>query len=78
MHCSDMWCMNNAIRNLWQLIDDGMYVVDEKAVADAVVARAMVRESVAQVSFHSELKDRPARSFRRDSRARSFRLERSV
>lgn len=68
--------MNNAIENLRPLIADGTYVVDEKAVADAMIARARARESVARVGFQSRLKASPERSLRRRQPARSLRLER--
>ncbi len=68
--------MNSHLRLLKQLIDDGMYVVDEWLVADALLARASVRATVANVSFHSELRPPQLRSFRREASARSFHLER--
>jgi hypothetical protein len=69
--------MDSHRRSLKQLIDDGMYVVDERAVADAIFARASVRVSVARASFRSEPAPPMVRSFRRDPHARSFRLERT-
>jgi hypothetical protein len=51
-----------------------MYVVDERAVADAVVLRARMRLVVGEQSFRSEDRGPVARSFRRDRDARSFRL----
>jgi hypothetical protein len=68
--------MNSHLRSLKQLIADGMYYVDEPAVASAIVARANVRAVVANASFHSEVCPPPVRSFRRENEARSFRLER--
>jgi hypothetical protein len=59
------------------LIRDSLYVVNESAVADAVVTRAMVRLVVAEPAFRSEHKGPQIRSFRRDPGARSFRLSRS-
>jgi hypothetical protein len=61
-------------RVLRELIHDSLYVVDERAVADAIAARALVRQVVAEPSFRSELRGPQPRSFRRDPRARSFRL----
>jgi hypothetical protein len=69
--------MNGVLRNLRRLIDDGMYVVDEGAVAEAILRRQQVRATIARVSFRSELPAPTVRSFRRDNHVRSFRLERS-
>ena len=54
-----------------------MYAVDERLIADAVIARATVYQKVARVSFRREQRGLPVRSFRRDEHARSFHLERS-
>jgi hypothetical protein len=62
---------------LRQLIGDGMYVVDERIVAAAVLARAGVNATVAGASFRSTAEPSPIRSFRRDPSARSFRLART-
>jgi hypothetical protein len=59
---------------LKQIIDDSLYVVDERAVAKAIVARACVRETVADPVFRSERRPSMVRSFRRTHSARSFRL----
>jgi hypothetical protein len=59
---------------LKQLIGDSLYHVDERAVADAIVARAMLRRALPEASFRSGQRGPPARSFRRDRDARSFRL----
>jgi hypothetical protein len=66
--------MNDRIRVLKQLIGDGLYVVDEVAVAGAVLARVHVRATVAAPDFRSDRRGPIARSFRRDRDARSFRL----
>jgi hypothetical protein len=66
--------MNNRLRLLRQLIVDGMYVVDEPAVAGAILARAHLRAAVAEPEFRSDRRMPMARSFRRDRDARSFRL----
>ena len=68
--------MNSHLRLLKQLIADGMYVVDEALLADAIMARASVRLTVANTSFRSEVRPPQVRSFRREDQARSFRLER--
>lgn len=70
--------MTNEQRTLRQLIKDGMYVVDEGAIASAIVARANIKTMIANVEFHSHVKPAPIRSFRRDPAARSFRLTRNA
>jgi hypothetical protein len=70
--------MNSHLRALKQLIDDGMYGVDDRAVAEAILARATVHATVPNVSFRSEPTAPLVRSFRRDPHARSFRLERNA
>jgi hypothetical protein len=62
------------IRVLRQLVRDSLYVVDERAVADAIFARAQMKRTVAQPSFRSDQRGPGVRSFRRDRDARSFRL----
>ena len=61
-------------RLIRDLIADSLYVVDGRMVADAVIARARVRATVAEPSFRSECRGPLVRSFRRDPLARSFRL----
>jgi hypothetical protein len=55
-----------------------MYVVDELAIADAIVLRARLRAAVPEQSMRSESRLPLARSFRRDRDARSFRLSRDA
>ncbi|HWD64425.1 MAG TPA: hypothetical protein VG405_04575 [Solirubrobacteraceae bacterium] len=68
--------MTDAQRTLKQLILEGMYPVDERSVAGAIVARASARTAVARTSFRSD----PPRSepqapvFGSYPRAGSFRL----
>jgi hypothetical protein len=62
------------IRLLREMVRDSLYVVDERAVADAIFARALVRHAVAAPELRSERRDPPVRSFRRTRDARSFRL----
>ncbi|MDQ6816644.1 MAG: hypothetical protein M3018_04445 [Actinomycetota bacterium] len=66
--------MQSRIATLRQLVHGSLYVVDERAVADALVARAMIKHSVPQQQFPSEERWSPVRSFRRERGARSFRL----
>lgn len=69
--------MTDAQRTLKQMILEGMYVVDERSVARAIVARAGARTAVAQASFRSDSPraeaQRPA--FRRHPRASAFLLD---
>jgi hypothetical protein len=44
---ADSETVDSRVRLLKQLVEESMYVVDERAVADAIVARALVREAVA-------------------------------
>jgi hypothetical protein len=68
--------MNDHLRTLQRLIDEGMYVIDAGMVADAIIARGKVNAAVANVGFRPAAAPPPVRSFRRDPHARSFRLER--
>ncbi len=68
--------MESDVRVLRQLIDDGMYVINPHAVADSVLIRARLRTTVARPVLMNERRDVEVRSFRRDPRARSFRLAR--
>ena len=70
--------MNPRVQVLKQLVTDGHYVIDEGAVAEAVVLRASARRMLPDVTFRSA----PAgasqvRSFRPHRGARSFRLMRA-
>jgi hypothetical protein len=66
--------VNERIRVLRQLVTDGMYVVEDRTVADAIRVRAQLRRMVAEPQFRSDRRGPMARSFRRDRDARSFRL----
>ena len=68
--------MNARTSALGRLLRDSLYVVDETAVAEAMIMRARARWIVPEVSFRSEERT-VVRSFRRDANARSFRLARS-
>lgn len=68
--------MTNEQRTLKQLILEGMYPVDERSVARAIVARAGVRDAVARAGFHSDVKVSAVASFRPYPPARAFRLAR--
>ena len=56
------------------MLEDGMYVIDELAVADAILARTAIRALVPEVDFAQSRSE--FRSFRHDPTARSFRLSR--
>jgi hypothetical protein len=66
--------MRSRLTLLQQLIEDSIYVVDTRAVAEAILARASVRARVGGPAFRSQLGYTFARSFRRQRGVRSFRL----
>jgi len=66
--------MQSQVTTLRELVHGSLYVVDERAVALALVARALTKDTVAQQEFRSEQRWAPIRSFRRQRGARSFRL----
>jgi hypothetical protein len=66
--------MRSRLRLLKQLNEDSIYVVDERAVAEAILARALVRLRVADPVLSSEPTHPAARSFRPQRGVRSFRL----
>jgi hypothetical protein len=70
---ADTDLVENRVRVLKEMVANSLYVVDERAVADAVLARAAVRRSVATAELRGQRR-RPIRSFRRARQVRSFRL----
>lgn len=62
---------------LKQLVEDGSYPLDEAAIAEAILVRAMARRVVPDIAFHRPPAKPPVRSFRHHSGARSFRLARA-
>jgi hypothetical protein len=58
---------------LKQLVRESLYVVDEEAVARAILLRATLRAMIPGARFPSDLRTPPVRSFRRTRDARSFR-----
>ena len=49
-------------------------MVDERAVADAIMLRSMARLVIPEQPFRSAAREPRIRSFRREREARSFRL----
>lgn len=66
--------MNARTKLLRDLVRDALYVVDEAAIAQAIIVRATARDVVADASFRNQPGGESVRSFRHDRRARSFRL----
>jgi hypothetical protein len=67
--------MQRQIQLLKDLVLDSQYGVDEHAVAEAIIARAMARRAVTGMSFRNDLRDPTpqVRAFRPTRQARSFR-----
>jgi len=64
--------MTPRVRLLAQLISESLYVVDERAVADAMLARAAVRATVAESEISTRQRPLERRSLRRHpTRARA-------
>jgi len=86
MHYTDPMPQNPQIDRLSRLVSDSLYPVDERAVAEAILARASIRQHVAGIAFRNDARaDERAleaarervtsvRSFRPSTRARSFHL----
>ena len=64
---------------LKQLVADEHYVIDESAIAEAIVLRSLVLRTLPDVTFRRETtRDAPpVRSFRPHRGSRSFRLTRA-
>jgi hypothetical protein len=70
--------MNPRVKILKQLVDDGHYVIGERAVVEAMLLRSMTLRMLPDVTFRSTPCRRPeVRSFRPHRGARSFRLSRT-
>ncbi|GAC1440379.1 MAG: hypothetical protein NVSMB51_19550 [Solirubrobacteraceae bacterium] len=65
--------MSKRAQLLRTLVENGIYVVDERAVAEAILLRRTVKRAVPGIEFAGALRP-PPRSFRRDDHPRSFRL----
>jgi hypothetical protein len=70
--------MNTRVRVLKELVSDGMYAVDDGAVAEAVLLRSQTRHMLPEVAFRGSPRPEPeVRSFRPHRGVKSFRLTRS-
>ena len=70
--------MNPRVKLLKELVDSELYVVDDLAVADAVLLRSMTRHMLPDVAFRGTARPQPVvRSFRPHRGAKSFRLTRT-
>jgi len=70
--------MNPRVKLLKEMVSDDLYVIDDVAVADAVLLRSMMRHMLPDVTFRGTPRPEPeVRSFRHHRGAKSFRLTRS-
>jgi hypothetical protein len=70
--------MNARTKLLKELVRDAHYVVDERAIAEAILVRAAAQRVLPDVTFRSSTPRLPqVRSFRPHRGARSFRLTRA-
>lgn len=69
--------MTSRAAHIKKLVDDGSYPMDEAAIAEAIVARSLLRSLVPEIAFRPPAVKPPVRSFRHHSGARSFRLHRA-
>jgi hypothetical protein len=69
--------MTSRTKVLKQLVRDSQYVVDPRAVAEAIVVRSAAHHVLPDVTFRSTSAAPSVRSFRPHRGARSFRLTRS-
>ena len=67
--------MHRQIQLLKELVSDAQYAVDERVVADAIIARALARKTVIGTTFRNDIRGPvpQVRSFRPTRKARSFR-----
>jgi hypothetical protein len=73
---ADTESVDSRIRLLKQMVSESLYVVDEEAVADAILAHSRMRQVVGAPALRGERRRATGRvkSFRRSRAARSFRL----
>jgi hypothetical protein len=62
------------VRVIREVVDKSLYVIDERAVADAIVFRAMAKHLIPEQSVRTAPNGQEVRSFRPNRDARSFRL----
>lgn len=69
--------MNPRVKLLKELVNSELYVIDDLAVADAVLLRSMTRHLLPDVAFRGTPRPEPeVRSFRPHRGVKSFRLTR--
>lgn len=56
-----------------QLVDRSLYAIDEHALAEAIIARAITRRLAPGTIYRNDTRPERVRSFRRSQAARSFR-----
>jgi hypothetical protein len=64
------------VQEIRGLVANSQYVIDERLVAEAMIARAQLRRTVADASFRNDVRAasaRVVRSFRPSKQIRSFR-----
>jgi hypothetical protein len=70
--------MNPRVKLLKDLVNDELYVIDEAAVAHAVLLRSMTRHVLPEATFRGTPRPVPeVRSFRPHRGAKSFKLMRA-
>jgi hypothetical protein len=70
--------MTPRVKLLKELVNDELYVIDEAAVADAVMLRSMTRRVLPEVTFRGTPRPAPGvRSFRPHRGVKSFKLTRA-
>ena len=70
--------MNPRVKLLKELVNGDLYVIDDLAVADAVLLRSMTRHMLPDVAFRGTPRPEPeVRSFRPHRGVKSFRLTRA-
>lgn len=86
MHYTDLMPHNPQIDRLSRLVSDSLYPMDEQAIAEAILARASLRQRVPGIAFRNDeragarddvvpaMRRSSVRSFRPTTRARSFQL----
>ena len=69
--------MNRRVALIKQLVQAGLYPIDETAIAEAIIVRSQARSVLPELAFRISAAKTPVRSFRHHSGARSFRLHRA-